>query len=186
VNFELLFDVAQAGYRAWWISLVTLPVLVIAFLLWVRPQLMERIWPVAAPSGSWPSHSWMGGARSVPAQLQMTRPEFNRAGFFVALFIFAVAAVMPYFSFWSLRHALETGQYEIVEGRITNFRPQSDFVYRKRESFDVGAEHFEYANTTQTGAYNQSRALGGRLAQGAYVRIAHRRDAILRLELATE
>jgi hypothetical protein len=52
------------------------------------------------------------------------------------------------------------------------------------ESFVVGGRRFSYSDYSVTPGFNNTRSHGGPIDNGVYVRITHRGNTILRLEIA--
>ena len=80
-------------------------------------------------------------------------------------------------------HALNTGAYSVVEGRVEKFTPMP-WQGHADESFDVKGVHFAYSDYAVTAGFNNSASHGGPLRAGLQVRIAYRDGEILRLEVA--
>lgn len=84
-------------------------------------------------------------------------------------------------------YAYLRGHYSVVEGTVENFHPlppgKGDFY----ETFSVRGTRFSYTDF-QGGSecFNRSSTFGGPIRQGLYVRIAHRDNCILKLEIAND
>jgi hypothetical protein len=83
----------------------------------------------------------------------------------------------------ALRQAVASGQVTITEGVVTDFRPLP-YSGHANESFVVGGKRFSYSDYSATAGFNNTRSHGGPIESGIYVRITHRGNTILRLEIA--
>jgi hypothetical protein len=77
------------------------------------------------------------------------------------------------------RVALAFGDFTVAEGAVTDFRSTK----RGDESFVVGGKRFSYSDHTAAAGFNNTRSHGGPISDGLYVRITHRGNQILRLEV---
>ena len=80
----------------------------------------------------------------------------------------------------TLAAALNDGTASVVEGPIDHLRPIPRDGHGT-EQIDVSGRHFEYADSIDTGAFNET----GKLRAGETVRITYLNDEILRVELAS-
>ena len=71
----------------------------------------------------------------------------------------------------------------MVEGRVENFHPMSAEGHDS-ESFDVAGQHFSYSDFALSPGFNNSSSRGGPIRAGLPVRICHRGNLILILEIA--
>ncbi|MFT3839832.1 MAG: hypothetical protein QM723_22790 [Myxococcaceae bacterium] len=76
---------------------------------------------------------------------------------------------------------LEGGDVSLVEGRVTDFKPQGA---RTSEQFIVAGVPFHYSGSTFGPGFRTPHARGGPIAEGVLVRIHCSGNDILRLELA--
>jgi len=88
---------------------------------------------------------------------------------------------------WHLhREALASGECTVVEGTVENFVPEPPGGHGN-ESFEVQGRRFEYSGfASRSGAFHQGSGSGGPVRAGSRVRIHSDRDAIVRLEIASE
>ena len=84
-----------------------------------------------------------------------------------------------------LRKALARGQFQVVEGRVTDFVPEHADGH-PREAFRVGNAFFNYSSSDITSAFHKTAAKGGPIRQNLVVRIAANNGSILRLEVAND
>jgi hypothetical protein len=161
MQFETVFDVAQAGYKVWWL-LIMGPVMVGlgAFVLFF-PRASVVI--VHAPS----------------AQRRRLGRIFVRAGI-----IFMVGGLaVTYGLNLATRKALLSGDYAVVEGTVTGLTSaQNPREGDPTERFTVAGQTFEYSDYFPNGGFNDTRA--HLIHNGIYVRVTHKGNTILRLEIA--
>lgn len=157
MNCRLVFDVAASGLRVIWFPLVGVLFVLAGFVL---VFLRRRLPKLRSADGS-------------------------RLVWFLFLFGFAwmlVAGVTTIGDYISMRRALLKGDFQIVEGVVQDF---ATIPRKGRESFRVGGQRFAYGEFIVTPCFHETRAHGGPVTEGVYVRIAHRNGAILRLEICT-
>lgn len=78
---------------------------------------------------------------------------------------------------------LRTGDFEIVEGPVANFKPMP-YTGHSLEVFTVNNVTFRYSDyDISQGGFNNTASHGGPIHEGLHVRIAHRQGRILRLEI---
>ena len=83
----------------------------------------------------------------------------------------------------SARSDYAAGNFEITEGVVADFEPRLRGS-KHRESFTVDGKRFEYADFFVTPGFNATVAEGGPIRSGLAVRISHRGNLILKLEIA--
>jgi hypothetical protein len=79
-----------------------------------------------------------------------------------------------------LTSRLNSGQAEVVEGEVTDFRE----VPMRQECFTVEDRQFCYSDSTYVDGFNRTHAFGGPVAPGLLVRVSAIGDTIVRLEIA--
>jgi hypothetical protein len=162
MQFETVFDLAQTGYKVWWLIPTFGPVMVGigAFTLFF-PRASAVILHV-------PSR-----------QRQRLGRAFVGAGTIFMVGGFAVT----YANYLAARKALISGDYAVVEGTVTGFAPaQNPREGNPTERFTVAGQTFEYSDYFPTGGFNDTRAY--LIRNGIYVRVTHKGNTILRLEIA--
>src|SRR5262245_23553961 len=161
MHFETVFDIAEVGYKAWYFPAVGLLFIVLgAVILLVPPNYLRFI---------------------------IAGPPSRTAGWVLligALLWTAVAFVGTFVPYIASRNALRTGAYSLVEGSVTDFVPQKREGKGPQESFTVAGQRFEYSAYTPLPGFNTPHSHGGPIQEGVYVRIAHKANTILRLEIA--
>jgi hypothetical protein len=78
--------------------------------------------------------------------------------------------------------ALRLGDYQTVEGKVSNFMP-APFEGHRDESFDVNGVRFAYSDYVITSGFHQTASHGGPIREGLPVRIAYRDGEIIKLEV---
>src|ERR1700722_1407992 len=82
--------------------------------------------------------------------------------------------------------AFQTGQYSIVEGRVTDFHPMP-FEGHDDECFTVETQRFCYSDyDAVTSGFHNAASHGGPIRPGIHVRIAYLGPTILRLQIRKE
>ncbi len=66
---------------------------------------------------------------------------------------------------------LASGETEQVQGVVSNFTRMAEGCHGPQESFDVGTQHFEYADCRITGGFNNSCTDGGPICGGEVVKL---------------
>jgi hypothetical protein len=162
MQFETIFDLAQTGYKVWWLPLTFGPLMIGlgAFALFF-PQASAMI--VHGP----------------PAWRQTTGRALVGAG--IAFIVGGLA--VNYAFYLAARKALLSGDYAVVEGTVAGFAPaQNPREGDPTERFTVAGRTFEYSDYFPNGGFNDTRA--HLIRNGIYVRITHKGNTILRLEIA--
>ena len=159
MNFELVFDVSQAGYRYWWFPAVGLiPLAIGAGILLYRRQ-----------------------NPSAPLSLRDRVLPYLFTGF-AALWV-SITFVGTYSEYRALRQAIRTGNFEIVEGKVVDFVPMPRSGHTM-ERFTVNGHRYEYSDNVVTAGFNNSQSHGGPIREGITVRITDVGGRIARLEIA--
>jgi hypothetical protein len=83
----------------------------------------------------------------------------------------------------SARNALASGEASVIERVVRGFRPMP-YAGHAEESFTVSGKRFSYSDFNVTAGFNNTRSHGGPIDNGVHVRITHRGNTILRLEIA--
>jgi hypothetical protein len=163
MHFETVFDVAQAGYKNWWFPACGLILVAVGALLVFFPRVATIIFTF--------------GLGRQPGR-----------GFAWTYFIFSLVWTVATFAltlgdYIAARNALISGRANVVEGVVTDFRPMP-YEGHARESFVVAGKEFSYSDFGVTAGFNNTRSHGGPIDKGVYVRVTHRGNTILRLEIA--
>jgi hypothetical protein len=162
MNYEVIFDVAEGGFRNW-----TFPAFGLIFVAVGIFCLKNR--------------------KSLPYMFpgQIGPEDGIKLGIFVLTFS-VLWMVFTFTSTWRdysvLRNALKDGNVAVVEGRVENFVS----VPHKTERFSVCGASFSYSNYGVTAGFNNTNSSGGPIRDGMWVRIAHLGNSIARLEIARQ
>jgi hypothetical protein len=165
MNYELVFDAGQSGYRNWPFGAGGLIFVCIgAFLVKHRRNL-----PTMFP----------GGMRSKAA-----------SAFAYVFLIFSVLWTTVAFTatardYSAVSNALQNGNAQLVEGRVENFTPMP-YVGHAQEYFSVCSVPFSYSDYIMTAGFNHTSSHGGPIRPGLWVRISYVGNTIARLEIATQ
>lgn len=81
------------------------------------------------------------------------------------------------------RQAYLNGDYQVVEGAVSNFHPMP-YSGHQNESFSVNGVQFSYSDYVVSPCFNNTTSHGGPIGEGLRVRIAYSGDCILKLEIA--
>jgi hypothetical protein len=159
--YEVVFDIADVGYRGWPSVRIGAAFAVAGFLMLMFYRYLP-LWPI-------------------------TSEKFKK-GFAILCAGFAtlwtlIAFVGTYTEYWKLNQARKTGMYEVVEGRVEDFIPMP-YGGHAYESFRVGSKTFRYSDYHFTAGFNNTASHGGPIKAGLQVRISHVDSVILRLEVA--
>lgn len=164
-NYDLVFDLAQAGYRQWWFPAFGLIFVFVGSLLVFAPQPMQRLLP----------YGFQGKARRV----------FGWRFLSFALLWSVVSFLSTYGLYLSLKHAEESGRFRVVEGKVQNFHPMP-YGGHAMESFEVGGVQFSYSDYVVTAGFNNTASHGGPIRQGLPVRVSYVGNSIVKLEIRSD
>jgi hypothetical protein len=156
IQYEVVFDASEAGYRYWWFPACGLIVLAIGtvFVICQRKNASQR-------------HCFRG---------------YFITGF--ALLWTTISFIGTFSDYWQLRQALRSGNFEVIEGKVVDFVPMPRHGGGGREHFDVSGHHYEYSDFAVSASFNNSQPYGGPMRAGLNVRITDVGGKIARLEIA--
>jgi hypothetical protein len=164
VNFEVVFDLRDAGYDTWHIALIGLFFGALGAAGVFGPRAFRQlIFRGASPR-----------TQTVLVWFVFVIGCTNGFGFLLG----------TYREYRTTVAALEAGQVDIVEGRVTEFRSTPSPAGTK-ESFRVGKRRFAYHDTfcVEPG-FRRTQAKGSPIGEGTQVRMTHIGNRILKLEVA--
>ncbi len=161
MEYRLVFDIAEAGFKNWKFSVFGLLFVAVGILL------------VAFRGEIGKGRHWI---------FRCIFP-FCFLGFSVLWTL--VVFLSTYGNY--RRHSLlmREGRASLVEGRVENFVPMA-YHGHGLESFEVNGVRFEYSDYVVSPGFNNSKSHGGPIDEGRLVRIHHRDGIILRLEIKDE
>lgn len=166
MNYEIVFDVAQQQIDIWDIITPTLVFGVIITLVGIG--ILVNIIPSRIGTPKWAA------------------VIFCLVG---AVFSFYLASV-SYLNIYRQREyyfrSLAEGTTSIVEGCVMNYTPRESLDRGPLESFSVNNITFEYNGSRSQYGFHETKALGGPIRAGLYVRINYIDNVILRIEIAEE
>lgn len=154
MEYTVIFDVGQSEFRNWCFLVLGLILTAISGGLFVFRRKL--------PAGT-------------PRMLPIAFLGFSCLLTVVAFLVAACGSV--------LASALREGKCEVVTGEVMNFHPMPAGGHDK-ESFFVGNRWFEYSDYMVSPCFNNTSSHGGPIREGLKVRIHHRGNNILRLEIA--
>jgi hypothetical protein len=99
-----------------------------------------------------------------------------------ALLLIAITVGFAH-GYWKLSSRLNNGNYEVVEGVVTQFVPMS-CDGKGNEAFVVSGHSFKYSDFEPSAGFYRSKCFGGPIREGLCVRIADVDGVIARLEIA--
>ena len=155
MDYTVVFDVVQSGYRQWWFAATGLFVTALILRdLFVRRKILTKI-------------------------------QLNAFRIGLGLFLFwtLLAFGGTFGDYERLSSALRSGRCQVTEGSVTDFHPKP-YNGGQNEWFVVNGERFKYTDNNVTAGFNQTASHGGPIRQGIQVRIHHVGDEIARLEVA--
>jgi hypothetical protein len=159
VSYRIVFDITQAGLKNW--PGPAFGLLFVAFGI-VLVRHLSR-----AP-GWWAAHRFALGAFG-----------FLFIGF--ALLCTAAEVFFSHAEYERFRTAFENGEFSVVEGVVTEFRPET--LGNKLERFCVQNKCFQYSESLVTAGFNDSNLWGGPIRMGLPVRVSYVGHTIVKLEV---
>jgi hypothetical protein len=104
----------------------------------------------------------------------------------VASFFFGALAtltfVLTWGTYWSLTRALEKGEFDTLQGPISNFHPAASI--KDTEGFEISGHAFSYSKYAVSQGFHTLRLEGSPLKNGTVVHVHYVREHIVRLEIA--
>jgi hypothetical protein len=153
VQYRVVYDAVSAGYHTWWFGLAGLILVGVGAVMWRRP-------------------AWFG------------KPEALRRGVGAFAAIFGAlwsscVSVDLYREYSHVRDALRSGEFDVVEGEVTQFRPQGADGHPS-ESWTVAGHQYKIEPAVVTSGFRAP----GVVRPGQRVRIVDVDGTIARLEIA--
>jgi hypothetical protein len=159
MEYEVVFDLLQVGYRTWTFAAVGLVFVAIGILIfrWERSSAFSKNYPRFS---------------------KVFRYYF--LGF--SILWTSTAFIFTLSDYIKLRNALVQGKANVVEGQVTDFVPVQEHAM---ESFKVNGHLFQYSDSVVTSGFNTTNASSGpfRIRNGLQVRVTFVGETIVRLEV---
>lgn len=163
MDYDLVFDAAQGGYRNWpFVAGGLLFVLIGAFLVKNRRNL-----PTMFPGGMGPKAASAFAYVFLVFSVLWTTVAFTATGRDYA----------------TVRNAVQKGDTEVVEGRVEDFVPMP-YAGHAMERFSVCGVPFSYSDYVVTTGFNHTSSHGGPIRPGLWVRLSYIGNSIARVEIA--
>jgi hypothetical protein len=156
-QYRVVFDLSQKGFQ-WWFPAFGLIFAVIGGVF-----------------------IWLGRRYQWP-------PRRSLVGYFMVGFSClwsGLAFVTTFPEYLNLRSAYRHGQFSVVEGTVTDFRPMP-YEGHQDECFSVQSETFCYSDYVVTAGFNNSASHGGPIRDGLPVRVSFVANTIVRLEVRSD
>lgn len=156
--YQTVFDVTDAGYRAWQMPVFGLVFMAIAsgllvyeyrFRVGVKRLRRKLAWLLASLATSWT----------------------------------LLVSFVTYSEYSRLSGALASGSASYVEGVVERFVPMP-YSGHAMESFEVAGKRFEYSDYVVTAGFNHTASHGGPIRAGRTVKVWYVGDTIVRLQVA--
>jgi hypothetical protein len=164
VNYRTVFDASASVGPNWLIMLVCAGLLLTGACLVVY----RRQWPQF--------FFWPRTARGLASPFAF----LYLAGAVLFSLTVGISSILHY---RQITAALQTGHYDIVEGRIANFVP-APYDGHQDESFCVELKCFQYSDYVVNEGFSRTRSHGGPMHEGLQVRITYLGNVIIRVEMA--
>lgn len=158
LHYHVIFDVTQAGYKNWGFPAAGL-------------GMALAVWVLASVSKNWS-----------PKPRSNYRLSRIVGGTFCLVWSIGVFCI-TFSDYVHLRTALTSGNYEKIEGTVTDFVPQA-IGDHEPESFRVNGRRFSYSYSSPIAGFNQTHTHDGPIHEGQQVRLAVVGDEIARVEVA--
>ena len=154
MDYTVIFDITQSGYRQWPFAAAGLIVATGGGLLFFSQRFSPR------PPGIFP---------------------FLFIGF--AMVWTLTTFVGTFRDYSDLISDFRDGRCEVTEGVVSDFHPMP-YSGHEMEWFVVDGKRFEYSDFIVSPGFNNTASHGGPILQGVYVRVHHCGIDIARLEIA--
>lgn len=100
----------------------------------------------------------------------------------ITLLLTLVAVVVPLATYRKYRHALTSGEYEMLEGRVERFAPMPTGGHAP-ERFTLRGKDFSYTDYAASPFFHKTQADGGPIHEGVYLKVAYVDGNIIRVEV---
>ena len=161
MNYKVVFDIADAGYKSW-----TFPAFGFIFVC---------IGIVLIVSRKYAPWLWRGNST-----MKSVFPIIYFSG---ATLWTLVTFLATYSDYSALSSAQKTGRTQIVEGPVHDFVPMP-VTGHSQERFCVSTRCFEYSDYGVTAGFNNTSSHGGPVRDNLQVRVTYVGNEIAKLEVA--
>ena len=156
-QYRLVFDLSQKSFQWWFPAFGLIFVAVGGVIIWLGRR---NRWPL--------SRRFVG---------------YFMVGFACLWSGLAFTTMFP--EYLNLRSVYRKGQFSVVEGPVTNFRPMP-YEGHQEECFSVQSQTFCYSDYVVTGGFNNATSHGGPIREGLPVRVSYIGNTIVRLEVSSD
>lgn len=156
-DFHLVFDLSQKGFEWWFPGFGLIFVAVGAVIALIG---RHNRWPLSR----------------------------RMVGYFMIAFAClwsGLAFSSTYADYRGLKSAYRSGQFSIIEGNVSNFRPMP-YGGHSEECFSVQSKTFCYSDYVVTSGFNNTASHGGPIRDGLPVRVSYIGNTIVRLEVRAD
>jgi hypothetical protein len=161
MTYKVVFDIVESGYKSWSFPAFGLIFIAIGLFLVIFRKLI---------SGWWGNHP-------------RARDTFSSFFLWFAVIWTLISFFGTYSEYSNLRSAYKSGNFDVVEGRVTYFMPMP-YSGHAMEKFCVNDHCFEYSDFVVSGSFNNTMSHGGPIREGLPVRVTFVRNKIIKLEVA--
>jgi predicted PurR-regulated permease PerM len=159
MEYEVVFDILDTGYRFWWfpaggLLFVLIGIILVKFRKIIAPRIPRIFISIFV-------FFWLS---------------------FACLWT-VVTFAMTFSDFLTLQNAMQNNLADFVEGTVTNFSPMP-YSGHVDESFEVNGHKFSFSDFAITAGFNNTKSHGGPIDEGVHVRIWYIKNKIARLEIA--
>ena len=161
MDYKVVFDIADAGFKSW-----SFPA---SGLIFVAIGLLMVIFPKDIPG-------WRG-------KHPLARNIFSFFFLGFAIIWTLTSFLGTHNKYSKLRSLQKAGSFNVVKGKVSNFRPMP-YGGHAIEKFCVKDHCFEYSDYVISGGFNNTSSHGGPIRKGLPVRITFIGNKIIKLEVA--
>jgi hypothetical protein len=156
-QYRVVFDASRKAFQWWFPALGLIFVCIGGVMIWWGRRNQWSLW-------------------------RMSNGYFM-AGFACLWSALTLGMLLP--EYLSLQSGVRQGQFSVVEGAVTDFRPMPHEGH-KSECFSVREQTFCYSDYEVTAGFNNSTSHGGPIREGLPVRVSYIGGTIVRLEVRAD
>ncbi len=158
MDYLIVFDITEAGFKSWWFSAFGL----IFVALGIGQIYFRKIFPYRGTN------------------------SFKKIFPYIFLGFTILWTSTSFFStlnnYTKYRNILKSGNCEITEGRVYDFVPMP-YEGHANEKFSVNGQTFSYSDYSISAGFNNTSSHGGPIREGLQVKIWHHCNTILKLAI---